>query len=165
MYKRIKHNDEQKSVLNTVEYGAAEAGPGCKMRRDGSYFFCHTERVSQKLKVLQAMGLMSGATNADKIPLEAAGSCTFGGVVVGGQYVPIKYVLTPSRSLELPLRKIKSYDWEAQKEVVTTKRVNVSTHRLHVECPYCGVYQPTGRLHQHIGSGVCDKAAALKNAA
>ena len=163
MYKRIKHTEEQKAVLNTVEYGAAEAGPGCNMRRDGSYFFCHTEKVSQKLKVLQAMGLMSGATNADKIPLEAAGSCTFGGVVVGGRYVPLKYVLTPSRSLELPLVCKDLYPDTGDR--IYNTRQKVSTHRLHVECPYCGVYQPTGRLHQHIGSGVCDKAAALKNAA
>lgn len=40
-----------------------------------------------------------------------------------------------------------------------------STHRVFVRCPLCKEWVPFGRLHQHVGSFVCQSTQATKGGA
>lgn len=131
------NNHTVKQVLNIIEYGTKEPvfDPAFRNERaDGTPYFRFEQAEAQRVKVLNAMGVHG---TKSKVPVEASGECSYDGVLVMDDYVPLKYTLRRSSAL------------------LGSGTRKVSTHRLFVRCPWCLEDQPIGRIHQHIGSKPC----------
>ena len=146
----MDNNHTMRQILNIIEYGTKEPvlnAAETNKTRDGRVFFDYKDAEAQRVRVLNAMGVHG---TKSKVPVEAQGECTYDGVLVMDQYVPLKYTLKQSAALKFDIL-LKGDGTRG----ATARTGKTSKHRLFVRCPWCLEDQPIGRIHQHIGSKPC----------
>lgn len=148
------NNHTMQQILNIIEYGTKEPVLNVaetNKTRDGRVFFDYKDAEAQRVKVLNTMGVHG---TKSKVPVEAQGECTYDGVLVMDQYVPLKYTLKRSAALEGVVNVVAASEWKPM-QPPPRRAPKTSKHRLFVRCPWCMEDQPIGRIHQHLGEKPC----------